>query len=294
MDLIQALEKLSLEIRNNINDNQLEDFEQSLNTLLGQISELGPGVDMDIVRPAKRHKGSLSSTASTSQEEDSDCSSHQSNVPIFMDMLERGEYANITNSVRNISKILSLGNEIESIYEQIISCQQPINGVGNQDGKFLNHCFEHSKTTNATSTTNLGRQKRSILDNTTCTEVESLCKAYKNLYANCAQHVKYFPKISKYNQYCDCLSNYLCNQEDIKTASVRDNEFSREIPADTKERINNNGDDGNQLTDNSDTSGEDYLDEDDVHEIVECNQTLCDVDPEGLKNWTENKLYMTQ
>lgn len=297
MELIQALEKLSLEIRHNLNESQLEDFESSVSTLLGQISELDLDVkSQQFIRPTKRHKGSLCSTASSSQEDDSDGSSHQSNVPIFMDMLEKGEFANVTDSVRNISKILSIGTEIELIYEKLISGQQL---AANQESaketiitkpnidRFESFDIQLSKVVN-------GRTKRTtMLDIMTLSDILALCDTYKNLCAINKQHTKYLPNLSKYNRYCD----YLCNLSPRLSSStmtpspssVKQSHGAAAIrleqnPSETKMSIMDNTSDSGDETD--------LFEDDGFSQSLEYNEKQLNQDDDNVDNWTENKLYM--
>lgn len=260
MDLIQALEKLSLEVRHNLNANQLEDFEQSLGTLLGQISDLNwteSKIDEKWGQSLPRKtKGSLSSTASSSQEDDSDCSSsQQTTVPLIFDLLNREvDSSNLTDSVRKISKILSIGNEIESIYFNICD----------DDHKQVEH---YDKSSNG---------------------VQSLCDTFKDLCATCETYIDYLPKMTKYKNYC----NYLC---DSKTTLpiVHDTNFgsARKKPKHDPAVTNNST---NMYLQHPSKQGSGNVNRvDDAENLGHvCDKESNHIDLDRT-NWTDNKIYMT-
>lgn len=297
MELIQALEKLSLEIRHNLDDSQLEDFESSVSILLGQISELDSGTkSQQVVRPTKRHKGSLNSTASSSQEDDSDGSSQQSNVPIFLDMLEKGDYANVTDSVRKISKILSLGNEIELIYEKLISEQQICSASAKTNNNLIDiNGVSRDPNSHLLKAVN-GRTKRTtMLDIMTYSDIQLLCDTYKSLCASCKPHINYLPNLSKYNQYCD----YLCNSSPFLSSST-----TMSLSPTIARTLNNNAASCIQkpneskiaIMDNTSDSGDetDLFEDDSFSQSVNYNEKQLNQDDDNVDNWTENKLYINQ
>lgn len=312
MELIQALEQLSLEIRNqqqtneivnkpgcnnglsatiethnkvdwqypacgsnqsmqqHINSNQLENFDDSIKTLLAQINDLDcieqnqhftgnnnkncpPAPAISKPAPGKRnlyksygqqaarsHMGSME----TSQEEDSDCSSQRSSAtssnnssggdssyvnPLVKDLLKR-DLSTITDTVRKISQILAIGNEIETIFYSFLDDSAKTNPV--QQHIDYNYC-------------------------------RSLCDSYMNLCAS-EPHIRDLPTITRYNNCCFKLLSRidgLCADGSNQHVESRWHDGGMELA----ETIND--------------------EDDDVTFLSECDQG-------DVNNWTDNKLYM--
>lgn len=333
MELVQALEQLSLEVRNqkfnistdckaleeeqpiqyhphyqnvyqsyrqhplNQSNNsistddqhlrQLQEFDNSIETLFAQITEL------DCLEPKRtnqapslpnlahsrrenfnylhrnesnaHHSGSME----TSQEDDSDCSSQRSgcaNVfkkdihinPLVKDLLKR-DIRTITGTMRKISRILTIGGQLESLHNYLF------NGVKND----IHTKFDDLNT--------------SSLENIDLSYIRSLCDEFNSLCLS-EQHIRDLPTIISYSEICCNLlaqltrleqnSNYIGYQaehDDDDEISLRNTTGPIGVNdeyCDT--RLSMEGDEGEL--------------DDDVA-FLNCDQKHVD-------NWTENKLYI--
>lgn len=165
MELIQALERLSLEVRNQkignskqhdsdvrlvdysmtpeLNDEadhdqqsesrarcpsassqrQLDEFDNSIKTLLSQISDLDylhTATQTNQYSSDSTRRGSLE-TSSEEYSDESSCNEIISRENPIVDYLLTCDLVSITNIVKKISRILAIGSEIEALY-QILSC----------------------------------------------------------------------------------------------------------------------------------------------------------------------------
>jgi len=298
MELIQALEQLSLEVKSKgtsvatdyttelvarqqgsdygklvcrdhpINwhyptgglTNQLEEFDSSIATLLVQISDLDwivPNVSSasrhassrraDYLHPKQIDhltSGCNSGSMDTSQEEDSDCSSHQSGHisvsttrsqlnPLVEDLLKRDLCA-ITDTVRKIGRILEIGVEIENYH---------------------NRLFEQQASS----------------DHLDLSRVRSSCETFISLCES-EPHIKDLPTIVRYNNYCHKMMTQLNKLNPNSTASIF--ELGTDGMDDDWELDDEAG--LSPFTTHRNTNDADFL---------SCDQRC-------VNNWTENRLYV--
>lgn len=335
MELVKALEQLSLEVKNNINarnlakegkhgelritgdsdrhqsqfdqtslsyvnlKKQLQDFELSISTLFAQISDLSSlnrkyqdetytakpeysqsklnllGSSQDsMVLSETKSKRSFGSNGSSSHEDDSDCSSQRSAPslgtrypvdtarhvnPFVNDLLNLGDLNAITGRMKIISSILTIGNEIETIYLRF-------------------------------------NNKDSIFKNTNESYIRNLCEKFKSLQA-CEQHINNLPTITHYDSICNHLIDILDNT--ANNDLIVDNERNQQ-PLYTTPTISSRNhmlipidknivDDDMSIEEgngdiNSD-SGDDFVSNSEDVAFLNCDQRRFD-------NWTDNKIYM--
>lgn len=301
MELIQALEQLSLEVRNHhgINEqvqvkasdmhqiwpitsvtdqpnnirssaqhfcslypsepsdkrlHQIQDFDTSIASLLMQIADLDSHniksdrhPNLASIRNAAGDPYSTSSVY-TSLEEDSDCSSQQSSGysnsnavdevymnPLVKDLLKR-DLSAITDTVRKIGHILSIGSSIENIYTNLYTKHN--NGL---DDKAFNISY-----------------------------TRSLCETFISLCSN-EPLLRDLPTIVRYNDYCYRLLSQISDDNILNNLNSTIYEFSL---SDTNRKV----DDGIEVC-----LDEEYTDSDVA--FLNCDQRHVD-------NWTENKLYI--
>lgn len=203
---------------------QLQEFENSIDTLFVQLTDLNCNkINHDTQLQLNHSLSSVfdrrtqfrrqrniyrqfnhvaSGSMETSQEEDSDCSSQQSSsnghtassclssanqtTSLVKDLLRR-DISAITDTVRRISRILSIGNEIETFYINL-SCSQ---------------------TSDPSSSSN----KRFLTEKLDLHYVRSLCSIFNDLCSS-EVHIKDLPTIKRYVYYCAQLVGLLNTPDD--------------------------------------------------------------------------------
>lgn len=325
MELIQALEQLSLEVRNqNLNistdnvggahnhlqqlyqsqqysnvhhqanggqcllDNshrvrQLQEFDNSIETLLAQITDLDSlefkqTTNQQQPLPNCAHnrrerfshasfKAHHSGSMETSQEEDSDCSSQQSGCtiglkkdkcvyPLVKDLLKRDLCA-ITDTVRKISRILAIGSEIETTYNSL-----------------SNRLKQHGESMSPVVS----------LQDFDVSYIKALCNEFTQLCCT-EQHIRNLPTIISYNEYCCKLLTQLkkLNPDFISALMNEAQQYNNEeifLRCVSPKQI--------QVGDNSDLLEVDGV----AEEELDADVAFLNCDQEHVDNWTENKLYI--
>lgn len=177
---------------------QLQEFDYSIDTLFTQISDLEqskPYQDLSLsdykVQPRgtllaqRRFMGRLES----SQEEDSDCSSQQSGHdrnsidinPLVEDLL-RKDLSTITDTVKKISQIITIGSKIEIVWNSLTS----------------NRDFRH-KT--------MKQDEEYTID---VHHIKTMCDTFASLLAD-EPHIRGLPTIVRFNDYCSKLNHMFPN-----------------------------------------------------------------------------------
>lgn len=324
MELVQALEQLSLEVRNqkfnistdctaskedqpiqyhpyhqnvdqsfrlhpsNQSNNsmstneqhlrQLQEFDNSIETLFAQITELDclepkrpmQAPSLPNLAHSRREKfnylhrnesnAHYSGSMETSQEDDSDCSSQRSGHangfkkdihinPLVKDLLKRDICA-ITGTMRKISRILTIGSQLESLHNYLF------NSVKDDV-----HRDFHDLNTNS-------------LQNIDVSYIRSLCNEFNSLCLS-EQHIRDLPTIISYNELC---CNMLAQLDRLEPNS---NYIGCQAQHNDDDRIGVN--DEYCATRLSMEGDEEELDDDVA--FLNCDQKHVD-------NWTENKLYI--
>lgn len=213
MELIEALERLSLEIKRdsaqkNVCDNtkaisfdnvsqlssrgskdygQLQEFDRSVETLFAQINDLNQTRPPVKFTSTTGHSKPSSGSVDTSQEDDSDASSsyhsaascnmnhitHGHLTVHLVQNLMRRDLHEITYTVKKISQILSIGSEMELIHKNISSSQ------------FDHECRDFDLM-----------------------RIEILCDTFKELCLS-EPHIMELPTIVRYTDYCTKLREFI-------------------------------------------------------------------------------------
>lgn len=258
---------------------QLEEFDDSIETLFAQLSEFEP-TDLQpsynqrptvLGAPVRRchfRDSRLGPAASmeTSQEEDSDCSSQQSSqllgstniCPLVRDLLKR-DLSAITDTVRKISRILALGKEIESVYTHLTSSRSYADHQSRESGSLTAHDQLHPDYQLGRSL-NQANQAR-VIDPT---YLRSLCDTYTHLYLS-EPHMVNLQTMLRYNECCQRLMSLLGFQPNHRPGALESVQM-----------------------DSDDVKGEEDEDE---GELFAEDVAFLDCDPRRMNNWTENKLY---
>lgn len=285
--------------------NQLEDFENSIGTLLSQLSDLdchepNPKRISTCASARRAHFSNINASfrneysggsIETSQEEDSDCSSQRSSSyttssakfnasetpavdPLVKDLLKR-DLGAITDTVKKISKILTLGNEIETIYNQYFAD--------------ISHSDE---STQIAAKNRMLRKSRIDLPQT-----KSICDSYLSLCAS-EPYIKDLPTIARYSYHCNELLGRLDNlllANDGAEVSIFKQPTIRGDVAQDPQMVHVKAEDQMNDDDDDDDDADDDVDDDAVNyyndgEVVD--ETFLDCDRRRVDNWTENKLYV--
>ena len=328
MELIEALEQLSIQVRaNRLNlaptnnasnstswlDNkrhddgnhqsQLQEFDSSIATLFYQLNdldqhELTPTNDsvcsstrIDLVGNNRRELPNnyhfFNRSVELSQEEDSDNSStHQNSYatssscssgsshnytanshhqvpyvnPLVVNLMKRDICA-ITDTVRKIGRILTIGSQIESIYKKYFLQYNEVTST-NQADMDINHC-------------------RSLCDTfiSLCSSEPCICD---------------LPTILHYNEYCQLMMrqlNYLMPPLSVTTARIHLSSSSIDQLRSSSSNLHETNDKINAVSaDDNNVS----MCLDDARDALDCALLECDQEQLDVTCWTNNKLYINQ